>query len=412
MPNPIDIKTAKGTVYRVRFVDGGRSRSKTFREKRHARRFCRNIEEIGVKLALLDIEQLEAHGSSGVGGVTLTDVFEQFIEWKAPRVRSVVTIANYRTHFEGHIKPTFGDTPIGEITPADVARWVDDMVNGTITNQRNDKKLSPKTIRERHALLHSIFAWATAPERQLIAVNPCATITNLPKKIKPQAKGLMPKEWAVLYGELLAHDPDAADLAAFLIGSGWRIGEAMALNVAGVEDYGYGPIYVTMQRVAQRQRGQTVIIEGEGKSQGAMRRIQLDEATSAIVRRLCEGKGLNDLIFSRGPERRPWHHHNFRAALDRATQRAEMKHVTAHSLRHTHVAWLAMAGAPLPELQRRLGHANISTTIGVYGGMIGDVKGDTLAAFARMRDSTPVAIAGTIESADAHPGSLIVGSAA
>jgi hypothetical protein len=43
-----------------------------------------------------------------------------------------------------------------------------------------------------------------------------------------------------------------------------------------------------------------------------------------------------------------------------------------------HVAVLAAAGVPMQEIQRRIGHENISTTIGVYGGMIGDISDDSL----------------------------------
>lgn len=37
-----------------------------------------------------------------------------------------------------------------------------------------------------------------------------------------------------------------------------------------------------------------------------------------------------------------------------------------HDLRHTHASWLINAGVPLPVVQARLGHENISTTISMY----------------------------------------------
>lgn len=41
-----------------------------------------------------------------------------------------------------------------------------------------------------------------------------------------------------------------------------------------------------------------------------------------------------------------------------------------HDLRHTHVAWLVAGGAPLPNIQARLGHESITTTIDTYGHLL------------------------------------------
>jgi integrase len=41
-----------------------------------------------------------------------------------------------------------------------------------------------------------------------------------------------------------------------------------------------------------------------------------------------------------------------------------------HDLRHTHVAWLVAGGVPLPQIQARLGHEPITTTIDTYGHLL------------------------------------------
>jgi integrase len=53
---------------------------------------------------------------------------------------------------------------------------------------------------------------------------------------------------------------------------------------------------------------------------------------------------------------------------------------TIHDLRHTHAAWLISAGVPLPAVQRRLGHQNITTTIETYGGLMPEVDTALVAA--------------------------------
>ena len=57
---------------------------------------------------------------------------------------------------------------------------------------------------------------------------------------------------------------------------------------------------------------------------------------------------------------------------------------TPHWLRHMHVAVMIAAGASLAEIQRRIGHESIKTTIDVYGGGVGDVSTETLAKAATL----------------------------
>jgi len=45
-----------------------------------------------------------------------------------------------------------------------------------------------------------------------------------------------------------------------------------------------------------------------------------------------------------------------------------------HTLRHSYRAWLDETGAPLGVQQKLMRHANISTTMNVYGGAFMDAK--------------------------------------
>lgn len=410
MPTPKAAPQKDGSVrYRVRFRDAyNRSSSRTFFDLSGAETFCAWIDEHGPAIALKMLGTLndELTGDADVDtSPFLSVVAEEFFTWKQPYTRAERTVSEYRDAYAAHIRPTFGGRRVASISPADVEDWVEAMVTGKIarrTRRKSPKRdengkiievkpkpLSPKTIRARHALLHAIMDYAANPRRGYIDANPCQGV-NLPKQLKPTPKGLMPMQWQAIHANLVAAgEHDAADLAAFLIGSGWRLGEALALNVAGVEDYGEGrPMWVTMSRVLRRNPdGTHTIAEAEGKAQKSMRRIELDPATAAIVRARLAGKRHSDLVFTHNGH--AWAPHNFRNRFTRACKSAGLENATIHWLRHTHVAWLAMSGAPLPELQKRIGHADITTTIGTYGGMIGDVGATTLGAFAAMRDAAP-----------------------
>ena len=44
----------------------------------------------------------------------------------------------------------------------------------------------------------------------------------------------------------------------------------------------------------------------------------------------------------------------------------KLKHVSPHGLRHTHCSLLFEAGAPIKEVQDRLGHSDVKTTLDIY----------------------------------------------
>ena len=372
MPKPIKWVGARGkTAYRVRFRLDGKQLQESFNTKREADAFCSDIATRDARYALRVLHETEAEGT-----LTLDAIAAQFFDWKETRVRSDRTVHDYRRDYDKHIKPTLGSRRAGHVLEADVQAWVDALT------------LAPKTVHDRHALLHQIYAWALHPARHLVDHNP-AVGTTLPKKQKKSPKGLHPNEWVALHAALRQIDKDAADLAEFLLASGWRISEAAAVTAWDVEDYGRRGMYVTMGHVVRRNAaGQHVVVD-EGKGDASLRRIQLDAGAAAMVRRRLESVRDGGLVFTTKTGAQ-WHTDNFRNRIWKPAVKAAnlSRKPTPHWLRHTAVFWLARAGASLPELQSRIGHATIATTVNVYGSMLTDVQPTALDAFAAMRDGT------------------------
>jgi integrase len=217
------------------------------------------------------------------------------------------------------------------------------------------------------------------------------------------------------------HEPDAADLLLFLASTGWRFSEATPLTPAAVEDFGDSvvtidgqevivpQVWVSVLGVHRRDEDDRIVyVDGEAKSAAGVRRINLPPAAAQMVRRRVVGRKPADLLFTNARGRR-WHSNNF---LEREFQRildgagiAKQPGMGPHYLRHTQVGMLDRAGVGLPKMQRRIGHENISTTLGVYGGMIDNslsveelVRMDALVA--------PKQTAGTIVSGEVISGSV------
>lgn len=379
MPTPKPYTAADGrTTWRVRFRHRGRESSETFPTKRAAQVFCNDIDGRGVDYAVAMRDRAELDHNAP----TLDEVAEKWLTWKAKRVRSDRTVADYRRDYQRHISPALGGRPVTTIEDTDVQQLVESWIG----------VLAPKTVSDKHAILHGILAWAasTAGDK-IIPANP-ATGTDLPNRKPLPVKALRPGEWQALHAALQQIDPNAADLALFLVSSGWRWSEATALDAWSTDDDG-AAVRVTMGRVMRRNAaGQNVLVEDEGKRAASLRSIHLDAAASRMVRRRLEDAG-GGLIFTtrRG---NPWRYSNFiRDAWDPAVKVANLaRRPTPHWLRHTSVVWAAQAGASLPELQSRIGHASIATTINVYGRGITDVQPAVLDRVAALRDGVRPAL--------------------
>ncbi len=189
-------------------------------------------------------------------------------------------------------------------------------------------------------------------------------------------KGTTVPEFAAIVAAAKARNVDAHDLILFLGETGWRFSEGTALDVGHVEDDGTD-VWVTVGQVFRIDgSGRQVLSLDEAKSYAGFRRIRLFPSSASVVRRRLPGKAPGDLVFtnSRG---RCWNQNTFLCETGpRIVADAHLgdRKPTPHWLRHMHVAVLSAAGAPPQEIQRRIGHESIQTTINVYGGMIGDVS--------------------------------------
>jgi len=380
---------ADGTTgYAVLFRMGKKQPSKTFDDLDGAERFVRMIDDFGPERALRYLQD-----EAGVEqGITLGDLAQRWLASKEGDVTPNI-LKGYRRDYAAWIEPRFGHREAAHIHEGDVQAWVDWMkVHPSPTT---GQPLSPKSIADRHAILHQMFAWGSSRTRNLVPHNPCKE-TALPRRKKTPPKGLrLPELHALLIaGEKV--DQDAADLVSFMAGTGWRIGESVAVLAGAIEDYG-DKLYVNMERVLRRGVGFTA----GGKSDAAMRRLEVLGPAVAMIRRRMVGLGPDDFLFTfadgrPGVNRRgPWNVNSFRdLRWPRLVEAAGLteRHPTPHWLRHTHVAVCIAAGLSLSEIQRRLGHEDIKTTINVYNRMYQEMNDESAARLAALLTPTPPAL--------------------
>lgn len=376
--------TAGVTTYAVLYKQERRQRSKTFATRKAAEKYRALVDALGPAAAE------EVGLTVAASGPTVDALFTDWLAMK----RADMTIEGHRDYERSYakwIKPTFGWRDAEMVTERDVQAWVDGTLRVT---------LGPKAVAKQHALLHGMYRWASSKTVGRIVSDPC-TETRLPKRVKRPVRGLsIPELHQMLAAGAETGHADTADVIAVLAGTGWRPGEALGLTAGAVEVMPSGAVYVTMESVYRRGEG---IVDG-GKTEAAGRRIRVLGAGVEVLARRVVGRGLNELVFphpspGRGkghakdqhgrPISAPWPPASFSGHYwPKVVEAAGLKQrgPTPYWLRHTHVAICHAAGLTLAEIQRRIGHESIQTTIDVYGRMIdgmSDEAADRLDALLR-----------------------------
>jgi integrase len=107
---------------------------------------------------------------------------------------------------------------------------------------------------------------------------------------------------------------------------------------------------------------------GPPKTEAGDRAIPVDAAVAHLLKqwKLQAGRNPLDLVFA-DDEGEPIRRSTIRRDVFLpALQRAGLRHVTFHSLRHSFASALIRRGAPVTEVQHLLGHKKPSVTLDVY----------------------------------------------
>jgi integrase len=292
--------------------------------------------------------------------VATRDTFAQYIDrWledQRPRLEGS-TFSDYEVNVRKRLKPFFGEHRLTAITPQLIRSYVGQLASAG--------KLSPKTINNSIGVLS--VALGHAEEDGLIARNPVSTRRGARTRIKlPAAHVEM--DYLRLH-EIPRYLDGCTDhyrpIAEFLIATGLRISEALALTCADI-DWDSQTVRVVR---SQKQAGLGSTKGDRSRSVDFGPRLQRVLADHQARR---TEHGPSDLsaepLFllpdGERPNRRQISRGEHKDALRASGLRTRLR---LHDLRHTAAAsWLA-AGLPMIYVQRQLGHSMISTTLEQYG---------------------------------------------
>ncbi len=299
-----------------------------------------------------EVESLEVQQTKRQIGDTVRSVITRYEAERMPSRQSTARV--YRSFLKNHIMPKWGDTEIQAIQPRPVELWLREL------------PLSPKSKTHVRSLMHALVEFAMWSGLLDISRNPISLVQNpgATRKVR-KARSLTAEQFQALLKEL--HEPFAT-MALLCVCLGLRISEALALRWADVDWLG---------STLNVRRGIVEQVVADVKTEGSARTFTL---TSELLERLksCKQRsdfsGAEDWIFASPIKlgRLPYSYTGVWRELVRATEVAKIGHLGTHSFRHTHRSWLDAVGTSIGVQKKMMRHADIRTTMNIYGDVVTD----------------------------------------
>lgn len=265
---------------------------------------------------------------------TLCEFAEKFIEDYAKANNKASEVITKQSILKNHLQPAFGNIRLDRIGMREVDRY---------KNRKKQEGQSLKTINNHLAVLHKL----------LVVAHEYSEIDKVPK-IKWQ-KFPAPDFDFLSFDEakaLVNHAEDFwREMILVALNTGMRHGELLELREKDISLH-------NAKLVVSRAYYRGIV---DTPKNGKSREIWLNDELVAVFENLLKGKP-NRLIF--GNEK--GHHLNSEQCkwpIWRACDKAEIRRVRWHVLRHTFASHLTMLGVPLKVVQELLGHFSVQMTM-------------------------------------------------
>lgn len=326
---------------------GPRQTSETFATKKQADQFVAWLAALGSQGA---IDQLYA-AEQQTAVPTLDNLAADHIRLLTGIERG--TRLSYERLWARTWSPLIGRTPANQVSADTIRAAVNHL----------GERYSRKSLENQRGLLSGVLTRAV--ELGHLTKNPAKGI-RLPREHaeRTEMRLLTPAEFAGIEERMAEH---YRPLIRFLIGTGARWGEAVALTVG---DVALPNIRI---RRALKWSPDNVRTVGATKTRKSNRTVVIPAELHDDLRAACAGKAKGDLVFTatRGGavlHRTFWSRY-WLPAVEHLEPRPRI-----HDLRHSHASWLLAGGVPIHIVQARLGHESIQTTVDTYGHLLPDAQ--------------------------------------
>ncbi|VTS38890.1 site-specific recombinase, phage integrase family [Streptococcus mitis] len=318
---------------------------------------------------------------------TLSDLAEMWFSNYETWVSSDNTLNRVRNYLDTYILPKFGHYQPDKITSSDIQKWINELAQkskeSVDAGNKRAKKGSAKDFGAIAHKLREIFNFGITHFE--LKYNPVQSI-KIPPKPKSNQKRIM-----VLHDEDLTIWLNFVDtlpntranrrfkvICDSLLASGMRINELLALTIYDL-DFESSEILVTKTLVWKNANPKLglkgkVVCKNTPKTDSGNRKIAVPYQ---IIEQLQNFHDEMNLYFKKNGLSKsklifPTIYGNYmcdrneRATLKRRLQEVDLPDYGFHLFRHTHASMMLNAGMNWKELQVRMGHKSIKTTMDIY----------------------------------------------
>lgn len=350
-------------------------------EQRTTRRGFKTQKEAQLALSRLRLE-IDNGTFRKVVAETFQDMYDLWIVQYEKTVEESTFVKTIGI-FKNHISPAMGAYKIEKIHVDVCQKHVDEWA-AKLKNFRMVKAYAAKVLN-------------FAIKRGFIQTNPFAHVdmpaTTSKKAIvadEDDAENFYTREQLIKFLSCLEQESNYKAYALFrlLAFSGMRKGEALALTW---NDLNFTTNQLRINKALSRGKDNKLYVKST--KTGVARTIKMDDKTMAVLK-VWKKKQKQDylilgfntlqpkqLVFSnehneymQPTKTRKWILH--------LQNKYKLGTITTHGLRHTHCSLLFEAGASIKEVQDRLGHTDVQTTMNIYAHVTKEAKEEAILKFA------------------------------
>ena len=275
--------------------------------------------------------------------ITFGSFIEIYREDIYPQLRQhTIQTKNYRYN---RIMPYFKDKPLTEITPIDIKKWQNELI---------EEGLKSTYISDLQKELSAVFNHAVKYYK--LKENPTHKAGKI---IIPDEMPSRMRFWTLdEYRQVLPSIKDfkAQTAVNMLYWTGMRKGELYALTWS---DISFANKQVTIAKSYQRLNGEDVITPTKTYES---RTLLLPDTTIQQLKEYnakCYNVAPVDPVF-------PWAKRFIEDGIQQGAEASGVSRIHVHGLRHSHASYLINAGVNIVLISKRLGHKDTSMTLDTY----------------------------------------------
>ena len=361
-------------VYFVRVnytdVDGEyKTKSKTVAGIENAKTLERQFER--------EIEELKNAGRKDIKGLTVQQVFDEWIQYKGVDDIKKTSIDKHRRNFQYYILPMIANKRIDKLNTAILMDWRTALGEQKKTN---GELLSVSTKKGAYTSLRAMIGYAIA--KNYITENPLKNVkrfkdaNGVRKKMTIYTDKQFKRFIQVAKQEAERHEEEHNDLSEWnyyvffniLFFMGVRKGEGYAFDWDDIDNE-----WLTIERsITQRLKGGDV--ETGPKTKSSYRTLQIPKPLIAILNEHKKRQQMHDELWTTkhricGYGVRCIRNSTLQRRNEKYAKMAGLHTIRIHDFRHSHVSVLANAGINIKEVAKRLGHDRVEMTWNTYAHM-------------------------------------------